>query len=307
LLSAADLRVDVGGTPAVDGLSLATIGERVLVLGAARALFEACAGLRPARRGEVRVEGEAPLAAVRARAAAGAPLDPPLPPRWTVVDYVTWSARLAGQGRRDARRLASDALDAMQLGSSAGARLRLAPLAMRRATVIAAAMATGAPVLLLDDPLAALPEDAARSFARVLVRALDAPPRRRAVVFAARIPLESPLSLAADEAFVIDGSNVSAHGPPAEIAAQETAVALRVEGDVAAFARAVEAEGGRATLGTPPGEELARTPAGRGPRLMGPTFVRVDLGPLGARELLRIAEQAQAVVRELRPIAGVFA
>jgi hypothetical protein len=118
-------------------------------------------------------------------------------------------------------------------------------------------------------------------------------------VFAARIPLESPLSLAADEALVIDGSHVSAHGPPAEVAAQEKTVALRVEGDVAAFARAVEAEGGRATVGAPTGEEPARS--------MGPTFVRVELGPLGARELLRIAEQAQAVVRELRPITGVFA
>ena len=306
LLSAGDLRIDVGGAPAVDGLSLTTSGERALVLGAARALFEAAAGLRPTRRGELRIEGMAPLAAVRARLAAGAPLDPPLPPRWTVARYVTWSARLAGHGRRDAARLAGDALDALQLGSSAATRLRLAPLAMRRATVIAAAMATAAPAVLLDDPLTALPEDGARSFARVLVRALDAPPRRRVVVFAARIPLESPLSLAADEALVIDGSQVSAHGPPAEVAAQEKALALRVEGDVAAFARAVEAEGGRATVGTPSDEEPAR-PAGRGPSLMGPTFVRVELGPLAARELLRIAEQARAVVRELRPIAGVFA
>jgi ABC-type multidrug transport system ATPase subunit len=299
LLSAGDLRIDVGGTPAVDGLSLATNGERVLVLGAPRALFEGAAGLRPTRRGELRIEGMAPLAAVRARLAAGAPLDPPLPPRWTVAQYVTWSARLAGHGARDAARLAGDALDALQLGSSAVTKLRLAPLAMRRATVIAAALATAAPAILLDDPLTALPEDAARSFARVLVRSLDAPPRRRAVVFAARIPLESPLSLAADEALVIDGSHVSAHGPPAEVAAQDKTVALRVEGDVAAFARAVQAEGGRATVGTPPGEEPTRT--------MGPTFVRVELGPLGARELMRIAEQAQAVVRELRPITGVFA
>lgn len=299
LLSAADLRVDVGGSPAIDGLSLVTSGERVLVLGAARALFEAAAGLRPARRGEVRVEGMAPLAAVRARVAAGAPLDPSLPQRWTVGQYVTWSARLAGHGRADATRLANDALDALQLGSSAVTKLRLAPLAMRRATVIAAAMATAAPTLLLDDPLAALPEDAARSFARVIARALDAQPRRRAVVFAARVPLESPLALGADDAFVLDGSHVSAHGPPAEVAAQQTSLALRVEGDVAAFARAVEAGGGRAVLGAPLGETPARS--------MGPTFVRVELGPLGTRELLRIAAEAQAVVRELRPIAGVFA
>ncbi|HEX8791672.1 MAG TPA: hypothetical protein VF765_12040 [Polyangiaceae bacterium] len=299
LLSVADLRVDVGGTPAVDGLSLATTGERVLVLGAARALFEAAAGLRQPRRGEPRVEGMAPLAAVRARVAAVAPLDPQLPPRWTVLQYVTWSARLAGHARREAARLAGEALDRLQLGSSAVTRLRLAPLAMRRATVIAAALATGAPALLLDDPLAALPEDAARSFARVLARALDAEPRRRAVLFAARISLESPLSLAADEAFVIDDSHVSAHGPPAEVAAQEKTLALRVEGDVEAFARAVEAEGGRATLEAPAGEPPSRA--------MGPTFVRVELGALGPRELLRIAAQAQAVIRELRPVAGVFA
>lgn len=299
LLSAADLRIDVGGTPAVDGLSFATNGDRVLVLGAARALFEAAAGLRSTRRGELRVDGMAPLAALRARNVAGAPLDPPLPPRWTVAQYVTWSARLAGHDRRDADRLAAGALEALQLGSSAVTRLRLAPLAMRRATVIAAAMATGAPSLLLGDPLAALPEDAARSFARVLARALDAQPRRRTVLFAARIPLESPLALAADEAVVVDGSHVSAQGAPAEIAALEKTLAARVEGDVEAFARAIEAEGGRATPAIPPDEQLDRS--------MGPTFVRVELGPLGTREVLRIADQTQAVVRELRPIAGVFA
>lgn len=299
LLTLADLRVDVGGTPAVDGLSFETHGERVLVLGAARALFEAAAGLRPARRGELRVAGMPPVAAVRARAAAGAPLDPPLPPRWTVAQYVTWSARLAGHRREDANRLAAAALDALQLGSSARARLRRATLAMRRATVLAAAMATGAPTLLIDDPLTGLPEDAARSFARVVARALDTQPRRRAVLFAASIPLESPLSLAADEAIVIDGSHASAQGAPAEIAAREKTLALRVEGDVESFARGVEAEGGRATLGTPPGEDPAHA--------VGPIFVRVELGPLGAFELLRIAEQAQAIVRELRPIAEVFA
>jgi ABC-type multidrug transport system ATPase subunit len=241
-----------------------------------------------------------PLAAVRARMTASAPLDPPLPPRWTVGQYATWSARLAGHGRRDAEQLAGSALEALQLGSSARTRLRLAPMAMRRATVIAAAMATGAPAILLDDPLSGLPEEAARPFARVLARALEAEPRRRVVLFAARVALESPLALAADEAFVIDGSHVSDHGAPAEVAAHEKTLALRVEGDVEAFARAVEAEGGRAILAGTRGAEAPPGPPG-------PTFVRVELGKLAARELLRIAEQTNAVVRELRPIAGVFA
>ena len=47
LLKIEDLRVDVDGVPACDGLTLQTRGERVLVLGAPRVLFEATCGLRP--------------------------------------------------------------------------------------------------------------------------------------------------------------------------------------------------------------------------------------------------------------------
>jgi hypothetical protein len=91
---------------------------------------------------------------------------------------------------------------------------------------------------------------------------------------------------------LIDGSQVAAQGAPAELAAAERTLALRVEGDVAAFARGVEAAGGRAfpTPGTP-----------------SPVHVRVELGPLAARELLRIAIDARAVVVELRPIGRAFA
>jgi ABC-type multidrug transport system ATPase subunit len=191
LLVASDLRVDVEGFPAVDGLALGTTSERVMILGAARALFEAAAGLRATTRGELRVDGASPAAAVRAGAVACAPLDPPLPPRWTLLQYVTWSARLAGHPRAEAARLASDALDRMQLGSSAAGRLRAAGLAMRRATVLAAAIATGATTVLADDPLAGLPDDAARPLGRLAARALS---DRRTLVFAARMPLESPLA-----------------------------------------------------------------------------------------------------------------
>ncbi len=67
---------------------------------------------------------------------------------------------------------------------------------------------------------------------------------------------------------------------------------MRVHGDVAAFARAVEAGGGRAevTAGSPPA-----------------VHVRVDLGPLAARDLLRIAAGCEAVVVELRPVVRAFA
>ncbi|HEY8041509.1 MAG TPA: hypothetical protein VIF15_17000 [Polyangiaceae bacterium] len=289
LLVASGVRVDVAGTAAIDGLSLATTGAHVLVLGAARALFETAAGQRGTARGELRVEGHAPLAAIRAGIVACAPLDPPLPPAWTLAQYVTWSARLAGHARAAARGLAAEALERMQLGALAATKLAAQAPAARRGAVVAAALATGAATLLLDDPLSGLPGEAARPFARVLARALA---DRRAAVFAARVPLESPIAMAADEVVVVDGSQVVAQGAPAELAAAERTVALRVAGDVQTFARAVEAGGGRA-------EVTAGAPE--------PVHVRVELGPLAARDLLRLAAQSNAVVIELRPLARAFA
>lgn len=289
LLAATALRVDVAGTPAIDGLALATAGEHVLVLGAARALFEAAAGLRPVARGELLVEGLPPAEAVRTGRVACAPLDPPVPPAWTLLQYATWSARLAGHPRAVAQSTAVEALERLQLGAVAHTKLGAAAPATRRGTVVAAALATGAGALLVDDPLAGLTDEAARTFGRVLARALD---DRRTVVFAARMPLESPLALAADEAAVLDGAAVVAQGAPAEIAAAGAALAVRVHGDVGAFARAVEAGGGRALF-------AADAPP--------PVAVRVELGPLAARDLLRIAAETQAVVVELRPLAGAFA
>jgi ABC-type multidrug transport system ATPase subunit len=289
LLGASGLRVDVGGSPAIDGLTLTTTGERVLVLGAARALFEAAAGLRAASRGELLVEGTSPRAAVSGGAVASASLDPPMPPGWTVLQYVTWSARLAGHPRATARAMAGEALEQMRLERVATTKLGAAAPTTRRAAVLAAALATGARTLLVEDPLPGLPSEAERPFARVVARALG---ERRVVVFAGRMPLESPLALAADEALVIDGAAVSAQGAPGELAAGERTVALRVHGEVAAFAQAVQAAGGRAevTVGAPP-----------------PVHVRVELGPLAAQDLLRIAAEHDAVVMELRPVARAFA
>ncbi len=160
----------------------------------------------------------------------------------------------------------------------------------RRAGVIAGALATGAAILLVEDPLAGLAADTARSFARIVARALS---DRRSVVFAARIPLDSPLSLAADEAIVIDGAHVAAQGAPAEIAACETALSLRVGGDVQAFVIAVKANGGRLVA-----EEV-------GPLTVG--CMTIDLGALRTRDVLRIAAASNAVVLELRPLARSFA
>jgi ABC-type multidrug transport system ATPase subunit len=289
LLAASTLRIDVSGVPALDGLSLVTTGDRVLVLGAARALFEGAAGLRKIARGDLRVEGTDPATAVREGRVACAPLDPPLPPDWTVTQYTRWSARLAGRTRSEAVSLAADALDRMQLASVAGTKLAAAGLPVRRGAVLAGALATGAGAILVEDPTPGLTDDASRPLARVLARAVA---DRRSALFAARIALDSPLALASDEALVVDGSRVAAQGAPAEIAAAEGTVLLRVHGDAIAFARAVEGAGGRAdvTTGAP-----------------SPAHVQVHLGPLAPRDLLRIAAESSAIVVELRPLARAFA
>jgi hypothetical protein len=155
--------------------------------------------------------------------------------------------------------------------------------------VIAAALATGAGVILIEDPVALLPAETARTLARIVVRALS---DRRTAVFAARVSLDSPIALAADEAIVIDGGRVAGQGAPAEIAAGESAYILRLGGDARAFVTAAEAQGARLLV---PGDDPGRD------------GVTIDLGGLRALDLLRIAAASNAVVLELRPLSRAFA
>jgi ABC-type multidrug transport system ATPase subunit len=293
ILVADNVRVDVAGVPVVERLSFASAGRRVLVLGAARALFEAAAGQRACAQGELLLEGKAPLEAVRGRVAAGAPLDPPLPAAWTVAEYVGWSARIAGLAKASAVALAEQAVEAMELGAFRSAKLGAASRHVRRATVVTAALATGAGTVVLEDPLAGLAPEVAQSLARRLATATSG---RRAVIFASRVPLESPIAVAADEAIVVDGSRIAAQGTPAEVAASAGTYALRVAGDVAAFAEAVRARGA-----------VVWVPAPSSGRPAGARRLSVELGPLGTRDLLRLAEESRAVVLELRPIGYAFA
>jgi ABC-type multidrug transport system ATPase subunit len=281
LLEADQVRIDVGGSPAVDGLSLASAGDHVLVLGAPRALAEAVSGVRPVVRGALRVRGAAPTDALEAGAVAASTGDAPIPPKWTVREYVGWSARLVGNSRSAAKGLASDAIARMKLEDLEGSLLAKAPLVVRRATVIAAALATAAPTIVLDDPLAGLSDAESRTLARVLSRALD---DRASIVFAARMDLASPLALHADEAIMLAGSRVFAQGAPAEIAAKDRTYALRVDGDSASFARALHERGGRVDGA--------------------PQAMIVTLGELTTRDLFSIALASNAVVVELRPVGA---
>jgi ABC-type taurine transport system ATPase subunit len=283
LLHVEDLRVDVDGVPTCDGLTLRTSGERVLVLGAPRPLYEATVGLRPVMRGRLQVRGAAPEAAVPDGIVAGAPLDPPLPPKWSVLDYVTWSSRLAGHTASDARALAKEAIALVQLGAMATSPMdRMAPHA-RRGVVLAAAIATDADVIVLDDPLATLPEEIARSWARIIVQALA---DRAWLVYAARISLTSPLAMNADDALMVSSSRLDAQGPPAEIAAADRRFVARIHS-----AKPLDALGARLS------ERGARMDI-QGAQVM------LDLGAsVTTADLLAICAELEATVVEMVPVA----
>src|ERR1035441_5720189 len=76
LLEARALRVDIGGSPDIDGLSFtssAKTGKSAIVLGAPRALFEAAAGLVRASSGDLLIGGEDAAEGARSGLIAAAP------------------------------------------------------------------------------------------------------------------------------------------------------------------------------------------------------------------------------------------
>lgn len=281
LLAAEDLRVDVDGVSACDGLTFRTRGEHVLVLGAPRALFDATTGLASVVRGTLSVRGVAAGEAAARGVVAGAESSPPAPPRWTASEYVSWSARLAGVPAAAARASTEQAIAKLQLGAMAKTEIaRLVPHA-RRATLVAAALATCAEVIALDDPLGGLPDEIALAYAKVLAEALS---DRAWVLFAPRMPLASPLAREADEAIVATPARIEAQGTPAELAAAQRRFVARMSGPVDAIAPALAARGARVE---PQGAHLS-----------------IDLGSdMTTGELMAVCAAANVAVVELVPVA----
>jgi ABC-2 type transport system ATP-binding protein len=233
------------------------------------------------------VLGASPASAVADRVLAAAPLDPALPPKWSPIDYATWSARLAGLDARDAAERAKQAASLLQLGGLATTPTARIPIHAKRATVVAAAIATGARVIVLEDPIGGLPEEVSRTWSRILVAALRG---LSFVVFAPRVPLTSPLALDADEAVVVSGARVDAQGAPAEVAAAERRYVARVHGPIDALAPKLAARGARVE--------------GHGTA----AHVVFDLGEtMTTSELLAVCGEARVTVVELLPVARALA
>ncbi len=303
VLIAEDARIAVDGATAIERLSLVTTGDRVLLAGDAGALIAAILGVpraavTPSDEEDEGLPGEAFLVAGSLRLAGkdvgegnhvavmgAAPLDPPLPPRWTAEEYVAWSARLAGVGRRAAGDLAAAALGRVGIGSLRRRRLATLSLPERRALLLAQAVATGPEVLVAEAPLSGLEGPAA---AFVLQSIAAATVGRLALLTATRLDAgsaEGTLARGASQVVVLAGGEVAALGPPGELFAAARVVSLAVR-----------------TNAEPLREELAA----RGIDLRGgPVRFSASLPP-GAttREILAAAHAARAAVVEMVPLFG---
>jgi ABC-2 type transport system ATP-binding protein len=308
VLAAVEARIAVDGVTAIERLTLTTIGDRVLVAGDPRALFAALTGVPVSSSGAARAapgdEDDAPppgeacvvggtLALVGRSVEGGAhvavmgaaPLDPPLPARWTAEAYVAWGARLAGVSRWSAGDLATAAL--ARVGLSGARRKALGTLTVpeRRALVLAQAAVTGPEVLVAEAPLAGL-EGAAASF--VLAAITGATEGRKAVLSAVRLSAGTPegvLARGASHLVVIAGGEIAVEGPPGELFAAARVISLTVRSNAGALrtellARGIDLRGG-------PVRFAAALPAG-----------------VTSREILVAATVARAAVVEMVPVLG---
>jgi ABC-type Na+ transport system ATPase subunit NatA len=277
LLRARDLRIDVDGIAVVDGATFATNGRRVALLGAPRELFLATVGWLPVLRGELAIEGLTASDAARDARVAGAPLDPRLPPSWLVAEYVTWSARLAGVPAFEARKSAEAAIARLELGALAKTRLGTLVPPARRATVIAAAIATYADVVALEDPLAGLLDEHATALGGVLGKALEG---RAALIFAPRIA--SSIASTMDEGIVFGHAcTVEAQGAPNDLDRDATRWSLRLTSHTDAVAARLVALGA-----------VVEARAGA---------LVVDAGPLTTRAIVAACDAEDAGIVELLP------
>jgi ABC-2 type transport system ATP-binding protein len=302
VIAAHSARVAVDDVVAIDALTITSRGDRVLFVGDVTALFAVLTGVPLAARAGARDPG-APAGDARIVAGAllvagcdvargahlaitgAAPLDPPLPPAWTVERYITWSARLAGAPSPLAKQLVGPALEKVGLGTSRDRPLRTLALPERRALLLASAAVMSPAVLIAEAPLAGLDGAAAAFVMSAVARVSEG---RATILSATRFDpgtAEGALARAATDVFVVSGGAVILDGTAADVFAGARIYTLTVRTNPEALraellSRGIELRGG-------PLRFSAALPAGA-----------------TTREILAAASAARASIVELTPLLG---
>lgn len=214
LLEAAELRIDLAGAVALERASFVANGRTVVVAGDSTALMSALAGAEAVRSGTLRLLGRDVARREHLPIAGLAPLDPALPPKWTALEYLTWSARLSGLPKGTAETMAHETLARLDLPSLARTRLEVLGVAERRVVVLAQAVVAQPEVLVAAMPLAGLSGPPAE----YVLRAIEWATRNRcSVISVARLDAtspERPLVERADEVLVFASGRLVRSGKP---------------------------------------------------------------------------------------------
>lgn len=170
-----------GAVEVLDGLDLSLArGETVAIVGPSgcgkTTLLELAAGLSEPLAGRVSVEGCESVDG-RLERCAYMPQRDLLLPWLTAIDNAALSPRLQGLSRERAREAAAPLFERLGLGGFE--RFRPAELSggMRQRVAFARTLLTGKPLLLLDEPLAALDAITRADLQEWLIEALEAEPR----------------------------------------------------------------------------------------------------------------------------------
>jgi ABC-2 type transport system ATP-binding protein len=307
LLEAQGARIAIDDAIALDRIDLEVVGPRLLVLGDAAPLIAALTGTSRAAATAASYPAGTPPGALaplpETRVVAGSlrlagfdvarrdhvlamgavPLDPPLPPDWTAVDYVERAMRFGGVAGRDARKRAAAALEAVGLGYAASRAIRALAVPERRALPFAAAHARDVRVVVADEPLAGL-EGHAAAF---VLAALGVATQGRGAILSARSPspavAEGVLFAHATQVCVIASGEIAFTGSPSMVPRGATLWGLTVRANADVLAAELERRG--VTLRGGPLRFSATLPEGA-----------------STREIVAAAVAARAPVVELVPL-----
>ncbi len=302
VLSADEVHISVDGATVLAGVQLRTQSNRVLLSGMSTPLMNVLTGLTDSAlrfgpepstespstetrivSGKLQLLGR-DVASRQHHAIAGfAPLDPPLPQRWSVKEYLKWAARLSGHGSRHARLHADATLQKLQLEKLGKRQLKTLSKLQRRAVVIAQAMVTDPAVLIVQNPLTGLSEQAARTLLDTLNRALA---NRSAILSVARLSPTGPASelpLWASEVCLFGRGILLAHAAPQQLFAGARLFEVTVQDNWHALSEQLLTRG--ATFSGGPHHYAITLPA-----------------TMGLRDILAAAVAAQAPVIDCVPL-----
>ncbi len=287
LLELDDARVDVGGAPLMDGVSVAVQDGPIALLGAWHPLLSLFAGRGAVRRGRVHVRGVGVETRLR-DGSLGVALRAPPSVAFDVSGLLTASALLAGHGRREAKAAGARTLAKLELDAFRDRTVPSLSAAEGRAISIARAIVAEPAFVAFEAPLAGLDDAWARWILALLDRAVEG---REWLAFLGDAPGgERVVADRCVEALSVRGGCVTARGTPADLLRPGSRWLVTLAERASDFAAALETHGHRASLA---GGDATGVGAAR-------LVVELARGE-SATTLLEIAEATDVALVELVP------